>query len=206
MSLPVLKIVPLHSYEKASKATNTAQLSPGEPGKPNYYMTDFQEAFDPRYSLINTFGRMDPIANYQGTSRKITLGVKVVIPTIASLFHKKMKKVLYPAYEGAGEIPNALKIQRPPLVMVSYGTLICDNVEKTSPLLCVLDAYAATPSAGFTPLDSPLVRFGAFAEENGLTSVEFQQYQFRFDFVPLHSATPGFSGDDNPEWIGGGSF
>jgi len=211
--LPPIQIIPLHSFGKSTQAANSAIMGPGSVKYPNFYMTDFQEQFDPRYSVVNTFGRMDPIMNYQGTGRRISLGLKVTRASVSKTFHTKMKKVVYPTYESATSIPNALLIQRPPLVMVSFGNLIRSSTgTDANPgfLLCALEQYAATPSAGFTPLDSPLVRFGGrrSGEKGDITSrvISFQTYQFKFDFIPLHSQTPGFNGDSDPVWIGGDSF
>ena len=218
MSLPDLIITPLHSFNRAGGvAANAAELSAKTGGKnpvDNYFMTEFQESISPRYNLTNTFGRMDPIVNYQGTGRKIVLGVKCTQATNATNFHNSMKKIMYPVFDATSEIPNALLIERPPLVMVHYGNLIQDPETKGA-LLCVLEQYSATPAAGFTPLDSPLVRFGATTrtkDADGNISIssqqiiDFQQYSFRFDFIPLHSKTPGFNNSATPAWIGGPNF
>jgi len=211
MSLPDLVITPLHSFNPAGGVAAAAAELPAMAGKKaNYFMTEFQESFSPRYNLTNTFGRMDPIVNYQGTGRKIVLGVKCIQATNASTFHNSMKKIMYPVFDAASEIPNALLIERPPLVMVNYGNLIQDP-ETAGALLCVLEQYSATPAAGFTPLDSPLVRFGATTtNSNGVISsqqiIDFQQYSYRFDFIPLHSVTPGFNNSATPAWIGGPNF
>ncbi len=213
MSLPNLIITPLHSFNPAGGvAANAAELNAKTGGKnpvDNYFMTEFQESISPRYNLTNTFGRMDPIVNYQGTGRKIVLGVKCIQATNATTFHNSMKKIMYPVFDAASEIPNALLIERPPLVMVQYGNLIQDP-ETAGALLCVLEQYSATPAAGFTPLDSPLVRFGATTNRGGVVSsqqiIDFQQYSFRFDFIPLHSITPGFNNSATPAWIGGPNF
>jgi len=222
MSLPDLLITPIHqaSARNAKGATTHTAILPAEvtpvdkDGKPipgaadvaAYYLTEYLEAFSPRYNLTNTFGRMDPIVNYQGTGRKITLGVKVVVPTLSTTFHTSMKKIMYPSYDATKEIPNALLIERPPLVLVSYGAQITDNADSNAALLCVLEQYAATPKAGFTPIDSPLVRFGTDASNNNAAQLDFQEYSFRFDFIPLHSVTPGFNNSAVPAWIGGNSF
>lgn len=214
MSLPVLQIIPLWGYRgylagdtsiakrslvqaptAARARTNAAGLLVSDP---TYYLTEFQDNFDPRYNQVNTFGRMDPIMNYQGTGRKISFGLEVHDPTVGETMHKVMKKLMYPVYEQTRTITNALTIQRPPLVMVHFGNLIRDPVTK-SHLLCALEAYQMTPTTGFTPLDSPMVRFGVGKEK----ITQFQKYSFRFDLVPMHSRALGFAGDSNPVWVGG---
>ena len=42
----------------------------------NYFFTEFTDTIDTQYNSVQTFGRMDPIVNYQGATRKISLGIK----------------------------------------------------------------------------------------------------------------------------------
>ena len=169
-------------------------------------LQEFQDNYDPKYSLTNTFGRMDPIVNYQGTSRKILVAIELTqAPDDGLDIHTKTKKILYPTYDAASSIPNALLIQRPPLVAVKMGSLIHSPLDASGYLLCVLESYTMTPGLGFTPLDSPLVRLST-NPNNPITA--FQSYNFRFDFIPLHPVTPGFVEDSSGkfQWVGGDNF
>ena len=141
---------------------------------------------------------MDPIVNYKGTTRKITLGIRTTDLTATNTIKNKMKKLQYPVYEGAPSgITNALAIQRPPLLYVTFGDVIHGTSGVGTPLLCAMTGFSNSPRTGLTPIDSPLVVFGA----NG-TSIGFTETTFRFDLIPLHEKTPGFIGDV-PEWVGG---
>ena len=222
-SLPELQIIPIWAFPMTTENHKAASLiQSGKMRKtfknkegvrysldvPIMFITEFQDNFDPKYSVINTFGRMDPIVNYQGTSRRIIIGIEIDDSSTGERVHKTMKKMTYPVYEAAGGIKNALTIQRAPLVMVSFGNLVQDPVT-AGHMLCVLENYAMTPTVGFTPLDSPLVRFGggdSRVKGNGLT--EFQKYNFKFDLIPLHSTSPGFAEDSSGQfdWIGGDDF
>ena len=188
MSLPTLIITPAHSSAN-NKAKNSLVLSPTreERGKliSLFQLVEFQDNFTTGYSTTDVFGRMDPIVNYKGTTRKITLGIRTTDLTATNMIKNKMKKLQYPVYEGAPSgITNALAIQRPPLIYIT-------------PLLCAMTGFSNSPRTGLTPIDSPLVVFGA----NG-TSISFTETTFRFDLIPLHEKTPGFVGD-LPEWVGG---
>ncbi len=199
VSIPDLTIKPIHAV--GSNDDNAVVFSLGDKGE--MYLTEFQDNYDPRYNSVNTFGRMDPIVSYQGTSRKISLALEFTnAASTGAEKHAACKRLLYPTYQAASTVPNALTIERPPLVFVKMGNLIHDPRTKEGYLLCVLESYGMTPGMGFTPVDSPLVRFGA----SGQKQIAFQQYAFRFEFVPLHPRTPGFSGGSNPEWIGGDVF
>ncbi len=184
----------------------------------NYFLTEFQDTIDSTYNKTATFGRMDPLVTFQGAQRKIALAIEVhpIDDLDRQRIQKRirdMQKMQYPMYEQAG---NALTISRPPLVGVTLGNLIRggDGAE----LLCAMDGFAFTPRTGFTPEDSPFIRFGAGAGGESLvttsttttngssyttrtgeldggnaTEVTFKKYSLRFDLIPLHRFPMGFS-------------
>ena len=160
-----------------------------------YLFTEFSDTIDTQYNSVQTFGRMDPIMNYQGATRKIALGIKrneqsATSRTTSHQFISRLQKMQYPVYE-LGE--NALTIQRPPIVAVKLGNLIRDG--NGGPLICAMNGFAFTPSVGFTPEDSPYIRFGGasstIATGSG-GSLSFKEYSFRFDFTALHQSPAGF--------------
>jgi len=172
-----------------------------------YYLTEFQDTIDTKYNSVNAYGRMDPILNYQGSTRKISLGLQKDKPSKAYLkIISKLQKMQYPVYEKGS---NALTIQRPPLVKVKFANLIKDGDGLY--LLCAMNGFAFTPSVGFTPENSPNIRWGE--TETKLTSGEtkketepskdfigFQQVNLKFDFTVLHRYPMGFSND--PQYSG----
>ena len=106
----------------------------------------------------------------------------------------------YPVYEKA---QNALTIQRPPIVAVELANLIRDG--NGGPLICAMNGFAFTPNAGFTPEDSPYIRFGknnitnASTDESGKIDnssrndyIGFKSYNMKFDFTVLHQSPMGF--------------
>ena len=209
MGVADLEIIPIHGFSSDANGnitvTEDKYVVDFTDHNGTMYLVEFQDNFDPRYSVTNTFGRMDPIVNYQGTSRKISTAIQLKADADSGIdLHTKMKKIVYPTYDAASTIPNALLIQRPPLVAVKMGSLIHSPIDDSGHLLCVLESYTMTPGLGFTPLDSPLVRV-SFNEEEITTS---QDYTFRFDFIPLHPVTPGFVEDSSGqfEWVGGDDF
>jgi len=202
MSLPTLIITPAHSSTTTNKAKNSLVLQPTrtENGRTisQFQLVEFQDNFTTDYSTTQVFGRMDPIVNYKGTTRKITLGIRTTDLTATNTIKNKMKKLQYPVYEGAPSgITNALAIQRPPLLYVTFGDVIHGTSGVGTPLLCAMTGFSNSPRTGLTPIDSPLVVFGASG-----TSIGFTETTFRFDLIPLHEKTPGFIGDV-PEWVGG---
>ena len=187
----------------------------------DYFFNEFQDTIDTKYNSTETYGRMDPIMNYQGATRKISLGIQIVPggATEREALHiniARLQKMQYPVYENGA---NALTIQRPPIVAVSLANLIRDG--NGQPLICAMNGFGFTPKAGFTPEDSPYVRFGeeriGGAAETAQTSevnstdaaaspkidnVGFKNYTLKFDLTPLHQSTLGFQnfkeGGDGP--------
>ena len=168
----------------------------------NYFFTEFADSIDTKYNSVSTYGRMDPLVNYQGSTRKISLGIRVTPQGEHAFYQRRLthtaisrlQKMQYPVYEKG---QNALTIQRSPIVAVSLGNLIRDGDGKE--LICAMNGFAFTPNVGFTPEDSPLVRFGgqqasAIGDAKGSgDEIGFRNYNFRFDFTVLHRAPPGFA-------------
>ena len=167
----------------------------------SYFFTEYSDSIDTKYNSVSTYGRMDPLVNYQGSTRKISLGIKVTpqgkgAKMSRRLIHtaiSRLQKMQYPVYEKG---QNALTIQRSPIVAVSLGNLIRDGDGKE--LICAMNGFAFTPNVGFTPEDSPLVRFGGPQSQIGKAKgsgdeIGFKNYNFRFDFTVLHRAPPGFA-------------
>ena len=204
-----IKIIPIHSFPptpaNSENAFNyTATTTDANSTNANFALTEFQDNVDPRYSVVNTFGRMDPIMNYQGTGRKINFAIRVLKAGDVNDYHKAMKRIMYPSYEAAAGITNALTIQRPPLAYVFLTDLIHDPDDTSEPLLCAIENYTMSPFVGLTPIDSPLVRYGADHE----AKVQFQGGTLSWSVVPLHTKTPGWNADapNTPSWLGGDNF
>ena len=166
-----------------------------------YFLTEFQDTIDTSYNSVSTFGRMDPIMNYQGSTRKISVALELVpedetARTVAHKYASLLQKMQYPVYE-RGE--NALTIQRPPIVVVRLGNLIRSG--DNAGLICALSGYGFTPKTGFTPEDSPYIRFGSKVSGETIEQVEtetpatllFTSYSFKFDLTVLHNQPVGFT-------------
>ena len=176
----------------------------------NYYMTEFSDNISTSYNKVQTFGRMDPLVNYQGSTRDISVGLLFTLTDRAEhvRMHRiitKLQKMQYPVYENKA---NALTIQRPPLVEVTFGNLIRGN--SGGALLCAMEGFSFTPKVGFTPEDSPYVRFGAprgqqsnqgqktdINQVGTADEIFFKEYSFAFKFTVLHQQPMGFAIDSS---------
>lgn len=67
------------------------------------FLTDFSQTFDPTWNTEDVYGRMDPIATYQGTKRTMSLGFDLPAGSIDEardnlLNCSALTKMVYPVY------------------------------------------------------------------------------------------------------------
>jgi hypothetical protein len=170
-------------------------------GVGTYGLTEYSDNYTSNYTTTNTFGRMDPIVSYSNTGREVTFGMlfeggigEGAAPggnaDIGMEFAKKIAQFQYPVYEGLnGSVPNALLIERPPLLFVHAGNLLSSQSTKNNGYaLCLLKSFAYTPTIGFTPLTAPYVQ----ADFRGNKVINFQSITVRFSLTVLHTQGPGY--------------
>ena len=97
------------------------------------FLTDFSQTFDATWNTEDVFGRMDPIATYQGTKRTVSLGFDVPSATLdGAKFNlektKNLIKMVYPVYTDIG---GAKILSKPPLVRVQFANLLEGNITAT---------------------------------------------------------------------------
>jgi hypothetical protein len=87
------------------------------------FLTDFSQTFDAKWNTEEVFGRMDPIATYQGTKRTMSLGFD--LPAGSTEEAKKnlegcseLIKMVYPVYN------NQDILAKPPLTRIQFANLI----------------------------------------------------------------------------------
>lgn len=129
------------------------------------YIDDFQDKYDSDWQSTDVYGRMDPIHQYQGTKRVISLDWIVPSYSIAEAKHNHEKcallfSMLYPFYNtGGSQAPSsATQISTAPIFKVKFGNLIQDprfeegggDVEETG-LVGAISGFTYAPNieAGF---------------------------------------------------------
>jgi len=169
-------------------------------GKGTYGLTEYSDNYTSNYATTNTFGRMDPIVSYSNTGREVTFGMlfegsnESDVPDgnakIGMDFARKIAQFQYPSYEQLnGSVPNALLIERPPLLFVHAGQLLRGpETVNSGYVLCLLKSFAYTPTIGFTPLTAPYVQ----VDFKGNQAVSFQSITVRLSLTVLHTAPPGW--------------
>lgn len=164
-------------------------------------LTDYQDSIQTNYSTAQVFGRADPIVSYQNSPRNISFGVQFVNTKskrkkAVQNFVAEVMALQYPTYENQS---NALSMRRPPIVLVTLEGLLNRQ-------LCAMKGFAFTPQAGFTPQNSPEIRFGEVQSVVGSTTVaagrgtrgttQFKTITTKYDFIVLHQTAPGFKDED----------
>jgi hypothetical protein len=92
------------------------------------FLTDFSQTFDATWNTEDVFGRMDPIATYQGTKRTMSLGFDLPAGSLQEAKDNlegcsELVKMVYPIYNSQGIL------SKPPLVRIQFANLIKGNVE-----------------------------------------------------------------------------
>lgn len=153
-----------------------------------FALTEYQDNLSTKYNTTEVFGRMDPITTYQGTTRKISIGIRLQRPDKNQM--SRLAAMQYPTYASK---TNALTISRPPLVRVSLGDLLTEQ-------LAALDGFSFAPQTGFSAADSPIIRCDGNKE-----IIDFKSVELKFNLSILHEAELGFD-DKVLNWLGDSSF
>jgi hypothetical protein len=95
------------------------------------FLTDFSQQFDSTWNTEDVFGRMDPIATYQGTKRTISLGFDIPAASREGAREnlKKCQKLVQMVYPVYNTISNSKILSKPPLVRIQFANLIGKTVK-----------------------------------------------------------------------------
>ena len=129
----------------------------------------YNENYVSNWTPVNVFGRNDPIQNFQGTQRSLSLAWEVVAFSLdgqGSAENNMAKcstlaRMLYPQY---ADVTSATSISKAPLIKIRFSNLIYDGAQSfgadasTTGLLGVIKNLSWTPSldAGFLDPDTRL--------------------------------------------------
>lgn len=91
------------------------------------FLTDFSQTFDAKWNTEEVFGRMDPIATYQGTKRTMSLGFDLPAGSLEEAKTNlegcsKLIKMVYPIYNKQDILA------KPPLVRIQFANLIKSDI------------------------------------------------------------------------------
>ena len=132
-------------------------------------INSFSDQYTSEWSTENVYGRMDPISQFQGTQRVISLDWDVVAASVeeAKLNMKKcqlLMSMLYPTYEASSGDSSATLINTAPLFKFKFGNF-------------AMDAAMGTEAASATAQDAGLVGYiGGFTFEPDFESGILEDY------------------------------
>ena len=156
-------------------------------------ITGFSDTVTPSWNTEVVYGRMDPIATYQNTTRAIELSFELgpfsESDDRAKLAMSKITRLMmfqYPTYSTTG----ASSISRPPLLRIKFANYIRSGVG--GGLLCYLNSMSYNPSDGMNATSVPKVKNGEISP---------QRISVTLSLNVLHEQETGWN--DSSEWVGG---
>ena len=154
-------------------------------------MTGFSDTVTPSWTEESVYGRMDPIATYQGTTRAISLTFELG-PFSESDDRKKLAlgkisrlmQMQYPTYSNT---TSALSISRPPLLEIDFHNYI-----RSDSFICYLTDVSYAPVDGMSATTVPKLHG---------TDILPQRISVSLNIKVLHTKAPGWS--ESGKWLGG---
>ncbi len=146
-------------------------------------ITGFSDTVTPSWNEEIVYGRMDPIATYQGTTRAIELSFDLGPfsesddrKKLALMKISRLMQMQYPTYSW---VSSAMSISQPPLLEISFHNYIRDQ-------LCYLTEVSYNPDDGMDALTTP-----QFNGEDILP----QRLSVSLSLKVLHATPPGWQND-----------
>ncbi len=180
------------------------------------FITAFSDTYSPNFNSVEVFGRTDPIQQYKGTNRNITLAFKVPAASESEAFENlgragKLIQMLYPSY---ASVSNALTLSEAPLVRLKVMNLLSkehgDAPESSELFPQFYSKYRSTaaPDQGILgaitscTVNHGLESEGAFSkidetgeEPTGVPNTILPKLiEINVSFTPIHEETIGFEG------------
>ena len=149
------------------------------------FVTSFSDNYTSNWKAEQAFGFQDQVGIFQGTSRKITVGIKIMAQdAIASWeYQRDLNSIvasLYPAY--ASGVPKSS-----PIIGIKMANLIQSSKTKSGFLWGWLDGFDLTPDFGDAGVFS-------VAGKEGAAAMLPRMWEVSFAFNVIHKKRPGFSG------------
>ena len=168
------------------------------------WVTSFSDAYTSQWTEENVYGRMDPLATFEGTRRVISL--EFAVPNDSKLHAEynmflvnRLLKFMYPVYEKpARNVQNTLKA--PPLLTLKWTNLI-SNADPSMPdgklVGYINGGITYSPDVadgGF--IAGAIVKHGeksADSNEIAIRNYFPKTYSLGFAFSVLHTHLPGWA-------------
>ena len=211
-----------HLAEKRGQFLEILHIPSGQSIKFKAYIDDFQDKYDADWQSTDVYGRMDPIHQYQGTKRVISLDWILPAYSVAEakFNHQKCSllfSMLYPNYSESGTNgrSSATQISTAPIFKVKFGNLIQDptfgageGTVEDAGLVGAISGFTYAPNieAGFidnvnstgyryTDLGDIIQRTNSYA--NGFMGQMYpKEVKLSMEYTVFHTNALGWNGSD----------
>ena len=153
------------------------------------FLTSFTDSFKPNFKSQNVYGRMDPIVNYQNTSR--TISISFVVPASSeqeAVDNLKNLSLLgmfqYPEYTNA---ERASGINSPPICKMKFQNLITEDGK---------DLFGYFGGFDFSPVNEA----GYFSDDQSYLYPK--EYKVSLTFNVLHTKAIGWQNNKLVNGVG----
>ena len=181
----------------------------GDVGNSVYFtawVTDFSDNFSSTWNEETVYGRMDPLATFQGTQRNISMGLEIVAANKFEAINNtakldKLIRFLYPVYESTGQTFNNT-LKAPPLMEMNWKNLIFDaggdGGSDTNGLIGYIRNLTYTPvfEAGSFLATSPYLTETSPLQRSSNNAIDHDMFpqllRVQFDFKVIHTHLIGW--------------
>ena len=168
------------------------------------FVTQFSDTYTAQWNEEQVYGRMDPLATYQGTKRNITLGFDIPadskqMATWNMMMIQKLIQFMYPVYD-SGDLSTQNVLTAAPLLTLKWTNLISSVNNEGQELVGYINgpiSYAPdVADGGFMhsaitqhALEEGQLRAGseAQAEEKNIRNYFPKKISMNFNFTVLHT-------------------
>ena len=151
--MAIYNIDPTNTLEAKGQVLEFYQTFSGASVSFKAFLQTYSEKFNSQWSPQNVFGRPDPIQNYQGTERTLSLAWDVPAFSLEDAESNLVRtstlaRMLYPEYSRSD---NASTISKSPLIKIKFANLIFDAARgpggdvRTCGLLGVIPSFSWQP-------------------------------------------------------------
>ena len=171
-------------------------------------VNSFNDQYTSEWSSENVYGRMDPISQFQGTQRVISLDWDVVASSVEEAKANMQKiqmlmSMLYPTYEASSTESSATLISSSPLFKFKFGNFAMDASRGSSAagaraedagLVGYISGFTFEPDFESGIMDDYEGVFGG--ETSGFGHWFPQHCKLSCEFTVLHTHKLGWEGED----------
>jgi hypothetical protein len=172
------------------------------------FVTQFSDTYTAQWNEEQVYGRMDPLATYQGTKRNITLGFDIPadskeMATFNMQMIQKLIQFMYPVYE-SGDLSTQNVLQAAPLLTLKWTNLISSVNNEGQELVGYINgpiSYAPDVAEGGF-IHNEVVERGFDKEMRRTTVSDLRNYfpkkiSMNFNFTVLHTHLLGWAPNSN---------